>query len=80
MMSERFKTGIQLESDPNQKYPISMMTTHMLASLQRVHRAAVVALTTASAGHVQVHLGVGTVDLHMRFGVGAIHASLGVEV
>ena len=57
-----------------------MSAAKMFALFQRVHRAAIWALTTSGAGHVEIHLGVAAVDLHMRFGVGAIHAALGVQV
>ena len=57
-----------------------MSAAKMFSLFQRVDRAAIRALTTAGAGHVEVHLGVAAVDLHMRFGAGAVHAALSVKV
>lgn len=52
----------------------------MLTRLERIHRTAVRALCLASAGYVQVHLGVAAENLHLRFGARAVDAALGVEV
>ena len=56
------------------------MRAKVLTVFERVHRTAVRALTLTSAGHVQKHSGVVTVDGHVRFGAGAVHAALGVQV
>ena len=57
-----------------------MSAAKMFALFQRVYRAAVRALTTSGTGHVEIHLGVAAVDLHVRLGTGAVHAALGVQI
>ena len=57
-----------------------MSTAKMLALFQRVHGTAIRALTLAGSGHIEVHLGVAAVDLHVGFGAGAVHTALGVQV
>ena len=55
-----------------------MVRANMLTGFQRVHRTAIRALCAASPRYVEVHLRVAAVNLHVRFGAGAIHAALGV--
>ena len=50
------------------------------ARLQAVHGAAVRALAFAVVGHIEVHPGMAVPELHVRLGVGAEHAALGVQV
>ena len=57
-----------------------MVSAKMLTRLQRIHRTAVRALALPGAGHVQKNSGVAAVNFHVRFGAGAVHTALGVQV
>ena len=57
-----------------------MCAAKMLALFQRIDRAAIWALALAGASHIQKHPGRVTVNGHVRFGAGAVHAALSVQV
>ena len=58
----------------------SMPAGKHLARLQAVNGAAVGTLGFAGLGDIQIDLGVAVPQLHVGFGAGAEHASLGVQV
>jgi hypothetical protein len=60
--------------------PNSLVSGEMFAVLQLVHGAAVGALGLTGVGHVQVDLGVAVPDFHIGQRVGAIDATLMVQV
>ena len=57
-----------------------MVRAEVLTLFERVYGAAIWAFALARAGHVQENPGVVTINRHVRFGAGAVHAALGVKV
>ena len=57
-----------------------VMAANVLAGFEFVNRAAVRALGFASAGHIQVDLGVAVPERHVGLGTGAVHAAIAIEV
>ena len=57
-----------------------MVAVEMLAVLELIERAAVGTWGLAAVCHIQVDLGMGVPDFHVRQRAGAVHPALGVQV